>query len=1773
MLKQSKVLIPAIILLLIVFSIGLGFWLSLPRADELPASVRIAPSAQEDSGISVNAAFSLTCDFALKETTIRSMLVLDPPINYTLSGGGKEWNLKPVLPLKENTIYTFRVNNESGSPVQSFAFQTRTDLLITSVFPQEKEGYVDVNTGIEIKFNRPGVDLSQGFEILPPVSGRFESLEYACRFIPDAPLDYNSIYRITLKNLKSSDGAVLTEPITYFFETMEEGDGSWDDLSVSGPTASFLPGGDLKVALFGGDAQGAETYTMTLHKYAGIKVYEAALRQRDAFYREQYGVKERYTIPTTGLDEVMSVESTLMRTDYRLYAPLPKDLSEGYYLFTLQGKSGEKEQFVQQLIQVVNLSVYTQSTGEDTLFWLGDPVTASPASGASIDVETASGKHFTGTTDEKGMLLLNTKGEENAYALITREGTPVWVAPIPLGPISHEEEPLSTDYYAAAYTDRDLYHPGDEISFWGVIKPRTTQVAPQSVQVSLATRWPDNTIMEIPIEVAADGTFSGKLQPEALRAGAYYLMLRDQDGGVYLERYVEISEYTKPTYQISLKTDKEVYDYGESVQFTVEAHYYDGTPAAGVKLLAECSSARVNDYALVLDKDGRATFKSVLDPSTAYPGGNSVAEWEPQYVGWSVRSADEQTVNLSEGGSFRALPSKIAASMEYKGDGKVAVSCAFLDESKLDEPETFRRGYMQSSFERLRGNPADIPMTLIVYKTTYRRNQTGTYFDAVNKESVPIYETTSEETVERSVPLSTVMGSALVEDLPAQGTADTSYRYELRFAGGVYGDVCALAYPTELSRLTSDTRYTFFPTSESITAAPGEKITIGVYENSVAPATPGTVLYSLVQKGTVLQDTFTGASTELEMTDSYLPNIWLVGAYFDGRAIYPMERSNLSYDYEKEVLQIAIETDKEEYRPGDPMEITLTVKDAQGAPVTGQAAVGVVDEAVFDVSAQTVDLAGQIYRDIYYPDIVTSVTLAAPKDGEASADDMVYESAMDEAGKAPANMGAPMNTGGGGSMTRSVFADTAAFRVVPLTDGVGKVTLVLPHNITAWRITAAAVTPKLQAGDTLTTARATQPFYLLPIVSDSYLVGDDVTVSVLAVGTAISGKTDDIRYTATLSGEKMRTETAQDVTVPVGERAAFHFGQLPAGAYRVRIEASGPDNNSDALELPLTVTESGLLTPIIKTMELSDLATLQSESWPVEVTIYNDSVKPMFETLTWLSAQQGQRTEILAAATRADELYRELLPRDQRQSITRDARITLLEDADGGIAPLPKAASDPALTAKLLIAAPELLNRGNAITYLQGVLKNPAATPDDRIMAYVGLAAAKQPVLLDLRRLYEEDGESMKPYQRLYVGAAFARMGDFDRAREIYESVRTVRSGEQLYTEGDNRTQTTAAALLLASELSHADANGLAQFLMNGASDSGKEGVLWHLELLSYAKKIGEQGTDSGKFAYESGGKTMEVALEQGAATISPDAATLRDGKFRAVSGSGKLYAAARVWQPGNNAANSDFVEITKTYQPVDSTLRPGGQVKVTVRMKFREDAPYGMYTLSDYIPSGMRWLAAGEQRVYSDSAIWPILTQDGQKINGAVYHLKPGIPDGPVPLAPLDGVRFSVLSGAVDTPSSGKVPAIAEGSPSEKVPPNTDDSVSDSDGKVPPNTDEPVADSDAPSADPNASVSVAEGEEPQGVLPDIEPDTGETPPADAAEQPTAEQTNPAADQAAKPKIPVQPPVEEVQEDGVVVLEYYLSAALPGSYVTESIWLTYDGQTAKSERGTLVVAD
>ena len=161
-------IILSIVAAIMAGAISLSFVLSRPQGDTLYAAISVAADSLTEQGMAAaDTTFTLRSKYRITQEEVREMLEIEPDMGELKLVGGSgrrttSWKITPGRPLADNTIYTIRVKNPlRGAVVQSFAFQTRSDLSVRSVYPADGAGYVPVDSGIEIGFSMAGVDMSR----------------------------------------------------------------------------------------------------------------------------------------------------------------------------------------------------------------------------------------------------------------------------------------------------------------------------------------------------------------------------------------------------------------------------------------------------------------------------------------------------------------------------------------------------------------------------------------------------------------------------------------------------------------------------------------------------------------------------------------------------------------------------------------------------------------------------------------------------------------------------------------------------------------------------------------------------------------------------------------------------------------------------------------------------------------------------------------------------------------------------------------------------------------------------------------------------------------------------------------------------------------------------------------------------------------------------------------------------------------------------------------------------------------------------------------------------------------------------------------------------------------------------------------------------------------------------------------------------------------------------------------------------------------------------
>ena len=1546
------------------------------------STLSIAPRSSGESGIAPDKGFLITGEDAAgwKEKELRAVLQIEPAFSYSLEKQEDGWFLSPAEPLERNCLYRFQAIGGDGKAVQSFAFQTESDLLVNSAYPSQDADYVDLDSGIEISFNTAGIsadDFKEHFAIQPAVSGEFRVTGYTGIFIPNELLQENTYYHVTVSaGLKAPNGMELKEDYAYSFGTVTNKKDRTRFYSSGKDYETYMPGDNIYFFVHTSDETAALDFQVSAYRFPDYQAYVDEIDKYNNYSHTRWGPKQEYRTDTIGLERAYQETQNLVPSrSYGYYTAIPGGLEPGFYVMTVQ--NDENGIHIQKYFQVCSLSVYMESASGNTLVWVNDPDTGKPLEDMEISFRDIKGKisPASGKTNADGIARIETGELSQASVTIQKESTPIYYT---LNYLQEKSEvPLSENYFLAIYTDREIYQPTDTVHFWGVVAPRSPSgKSPDSVTAALMDG--DKPFSKVTVQVGENGTFTGELSIASLEQGYYEFSILDENGKSYGYHYLHITEFTKPSYILNVSHSKPFYFVNEPVDFSIIAKYFDGSPVSGGKVSVNASGSAF----VTLDDTGSAEYSCYYQPYGYEP----IPSWYPTSIWYTVGSGDERDVFMSTDGSVEIIKSKIGIKTE-NDDNFLTVHANYLDEAKLGRDPSL------SYDEAYTGPAADIPLRIIVNKITYTRTPSSTYYDPILKKSITIYDTNREESIADILQSQTVGGTAKIPISNYTNTGDVQYWYQIEFDGGVTGTVRGVHHPAQ-TRFWSDNDYTysFRPTYERLSLKEDEKISLALYLNQTRAENKGRILYNVYQRD-MLSSAFLEAGvseTSLTFTKEYIPSVQIIGAYFDGRKVFPIDSFSAYFNYEDKTIQVDVSSDRETYRPGEKANITVKT-----SVPNASVCVGVVDESIFQIQQQNLDIAEQLYKNIYLPHIYQDTSYTA------------YDEAEDSKNMATGGMGGAGGDGGKGYM-REKFLDTALFQTAKTDEnGTASVTLTLPDNITSWRITAAAVTGDLMGGSTTRNTIVTQPFYLQTIVTREYLAGDDVSVSAMGVGTEASHG-EEIQYTALLKspdGTVLDTLEAKD---KAGSQTPFNFGKRPVGEYLLEVSAKLGEY-TDALRQPFSVVSSVQTEPVFQDVPFEQISSLESVRYPVRVTVYNTLLRPYLYVLNHLMYCYSDRTEELAASYEARRLYNLLLPEEEQEEIFKDNRLNDIQEGESGIKILPNSEPDPAATVKMLIAAPNLVNSSSSEKYFRSILADPAVTQEQRVYAYLGLSILKQPILRDIQRMASEEHTDS---EKLLLGAALASFGDINGASRILDSLSNLRrEGNGLvWYEGADQEETlknTASALLLVSLAKTVkDADGLALWLVRQTDLGNLSDTPVSLELLAYLRGFEFGELPESKFTYMEDGKLQEVVLDAtGTKTISFYKDALEKADFKAVSGDIAANVRTVEYSSGLSAAGEDLVHISKQYYPLDAStdgFTAGQRMRVECTIAFSPDAPDGNYIFSDYIPSGMRYLP--NQRGYRDSngdrECFGFARNEGQKMDGYVGLYRPK--EKP-PVMPLD--------------------------------------------------------------------------------------------------------------------------------------------------------------------------
>jgi len=1587
--KKKKIVVAITLVAALVFGLGIHFGnnANVGNFTALAADFEVQPLSSDSAGMDPDSPLKISSKHPLSVSQMEKLVHVLPEESFRIK---KESDTEFLLtfdePLAPGSIYRISLGDDEKS--LSWAFQTKKEFKVVRSLPRNNSLYVPVDSGIEIQFSYSGVEnLEHYFEITPKVEGRFEYHKNTAIFVHKG-LAYDTLYTVKVKaglGLKESKEK-LAEDYVFKFKTQEEPNKSWASVTFYDELFNFTIDSPMALEAYISEELKDKPFQVEVYKYKDKKAFIDNIMSIDDSKLSRYDKPNVKVEPKPDtMEKVMEYNTILKPIDpdwsTRAFLTFPENLEIGDYLINITAD----DKTWQTHVQVHDLAVYAMVGEKENLVWVNDVKSGEPVQGASVknlatfDV-AVTGKDGIAITDPNPSLDTDYR---RAYFEISRQGGYPFLVRAKLSNNPYDENYYysfqsseNNDYWSYLYLDRGMYLPNDRINIWGMVRSRDGKpVAKGTLHLSKSDRYGEYVEIDKKEVALSDlGTFEANFEINNLLPDSYVVDFKVGEDLV-IRNYFDVREYIKPAYRLEAKTDKDKIFGWESAKISVNAGFFEGTPVSGLKLdLNIYGGANDIQKSLQCDENGNAEyiFKPLIKDD----------EWYPKNVYYNVHNATPEDEEIYTYGNLMVFPRDVMINIKTNASADNSKGQATIYTNKIDLNKEMTNADYADHWERYKGDTIDMDLEVRIYKRSYIRRETGEYYDFINKKVVKKYEYEEQKELKETIKTRSLGGKVDVEFVIEP---ETNYEIEVRGKDTRGNNVLASHWLTRYyPYYYSQDRYRISTEKEGNKYRIGESVNVNLLcnEEKVTPAYKGKLLLMFLKDGLKEYKIVDDTSYSFTFGEELVPNAYIGGVYFDGEKIFLAGVENLLFDYGQRTLVMEVKADKQDYRPGDTVNLEVTVKKPDGTPAESEVNLSVVDESFFALAEQYVDTPASLYSYNFSTGILLDYV-------------SYHEVALSDLG------GAEKGGEGEAEAIRDDFQDTAFFKSLR-TDrqGKAKVTFTLPDNLTSWRVTYQAISADLYAANGKVNINAKLPFFVNLIMSDKYMNGDEPYITVRAFGSEISSK-DKVDYVLKLEDSRGNVKEIKE-TGKAGDFTNIALGKLSTGNYTLTVEARS-GQYFDGIRREFSVLDSTLEVMKTEYHDLKEDTKVPSTKGFTLMRFYNKSQALYYRALVDLSCSWGERLDQVLAKAVAEKMLKGDLNKDleksgQNSGESKDAGeffglsdldLGKYQIEDGGIALLPYSSSEPELSAKVASLGGGLFDEFALKGYFYGILEDTSATGDDIIASLWGLAALKEPVLVDIEGLLTQ--EKLNPKDKIQLAIALTELGDEADALRIYNEIikdHGRQSGTALFIKagGDinDILELTSLAAVLSTKLGLEERYDLMSYVLSSSGDK----VLANLEQLIC---IAEDKPDSKKisrFTYVLDGKRNEVTLKGGevfSLALKPEQA--QKISFEDIDPDIVMAASypGKVEDLGKSDSN---IALTRNYSLIPNAKGPikqGQIVKVELVPKFTESSPEGFYEITDILPAGLRYI---KPLNYDIRECYP-MERNGQKVVFAYHYSK----------------------------------------------------------------------------------------------------------------------------------------------------------------------------------------
>jgi len=430
------------------------------------------------------------------------------------------------------------------------------------------------------------------------------------------------------------------------------------------------------------------TVNNKVYSYSDTDSFIDALNDRNKIPMWAYYNFAENQIKIEGLSKVLEFDQSLPSNDYSMkFINVPQTLPAGYYMIDSNCQGIEFQTF----FQVTDIGMYIIKSNEKSLIWLNDLSSKTSIIGAEI-VNTNLNLQY--TTNSDGVAFFDTPAfvaedelnpyDDTAYLKITATDGKTAVMKYSFYSYNYRWGQDKDMYWNYLFMDRSIYKPDDTVSLWGMAKNRYSGKNIENVTVEISqgygygryydtymnsenslgvkssssfigndapfyyNSYDSEPILSETLSVE-NGIYKGSLELPSPEQGNYRVVVKDGDT-IISNSYITVKNYSKPTYNLTVKGNKEAMFLGETVNFEIKASFFEGTglPKLPVKITVTDSFGNMGtSYTKNTNSKGIVTF--------AYTPSLMAGSQGIGYATISVSTSDPEIGEISDNAYVRVI--------------------------------------------------------------------------------------------------------------------------------------------------------------------------------------------------------------------------------------------------------------------------------------------------------------------------------------------------------------------------------------------------------------------------------------------------------------------------------------------------------------------------------------------------------------------------------------------------------------------------------------------------------------------------------------------------------------------------------------------------------------------------------------------------------------------------------------------------------------------------------------------------------------------------------------------------------------------------------------------------------------------------------------------------------------------------------------------------------------------------------------------------------------